>query len=124
GPLTDLERRNRARRQEIQYEFTSALDAAKQAANEGRLADANDALTRARVARNADTTLWTEPEIRTMETQLANVQLDVTRVSEESARREAQSTRDATARAIAQAQAQADADRRHTVADLISQARR
>jgi general secretion pathway protein D len=124
SPLDQRDQLIRARKQEIRWNFDSALNRAREATRGGDFATADVALQQARVARNTDPTIFPENEVREMETRLADAQLQLTRAQEGAARVAQTREQQETAERIRLARQQQEEEQRRTIADLRVQAQR
>src|SRR5439155_21265892 len=117
SPLDRVEQNIKARRQQVTYNFDTAIAEARTATANGDYAAASTALDRARVARNEDPNIFTEPEIRNFETQIANAQLALSRAQETASAQSTRTQQVETAGRIRAQQTQAEQERQRTVAD-------
>jgi len=119
GGMDDASRDVRARQGEIRYQISSNLDQARAAISQQNWADAKVAIDRARLAANADPTIFSADEVNRFKSQVDQTELDWQQ-AQEAARGKAQGAQEtAIDKQIHDARIQADRERQRTIADLI-----
>jgi general secretion pathway protein D len=122
-PLNDELRRNAIRRDAIRWNFDQAIADANAAIARKEFNDAQEALDRARVAKESNPTIFSQQDLAAFDSTIANAQLRLTR-AQETGRVAAEQTATTEAQRDAAERARIEAvERRRTVAVLVKTAK-
>ncbi len=109
--------------QAIEYKFNSAISRANEDIAANKWADAQKEINEARVARNNDPTLFTQPQLNDFDTIISNTDISLTTVKQKWDNDEANRASGATRDAQAAKEKQYRHDKERTIAGLIQDAR-
>ena len=117
--MDDASRAVIARQGEIRYQISSNLDQARQAIAQGRWADAKTSIDRARLAANADPTIFSADDVRRFTSQVDQAELDLRTAQEAATQKASGAQAIAIDTQIQEARRQAEVQKQRTIADLI-----